>query len=276
MFWGITVESGKRYTQTIERSFNVTMAALGFSNASPDPVSVMVEVDNAKFVLCTLQAGKIPQQQLLLKFTEGEHVSFFLEGDGEVHLTGYLPHEPKEYTYSSDEEDVETQEDSEDDEEIESELEDLLNDNPYKDTQSFLAALKKTKKDIATPAFVFNTESSDDEDEENEPLKKKDYTKSKKDGGQQKQTTNSKKKPPPINTLKQTSKAEKNTKEETGDNVEKSSDVGGRKRKHKRTNENESATDNTSSGVDEKNLKHENISENEKTAIKKRKNKKGK
>ena len=62
---------------------------LGIANTSPDPVSVIVEVDNAKFVLCTLQAGKIPQQPLQLKFTEGEHVSFFMEGeDGEIHLTG--------------------------------------------------------------------------------------------------------------------------------------------------------------------------------------------
>lgn len=274
MFWGITVETGKRYTQTIERSFNVTMAALGFSNASPDPVSVMVEVDNAKFVLCTLQGGKIPQQQLLLKFTEGEHVSFFLEGDGEVHLTGYLPHQPKEYTYSSDE-DFETQDDSSD-EEIESELEDLLNDNPYEDSQSFLAALKKTKKEIAPPAFVFNTESSDDEDEENERLKKRDDTKLKKDGDQQK-STNSKKRLLPANTSKQTNKDEKkNTRKDSGINDEKASSVDGRKRKHKRTNENDSTADNTSSGEHEKNLKHENLSENEKAAIKKRKNKKGK
>jgi hypothetical protein len=47
-------------------------------------------MDNAQYVLCTLQANTQPQQQLKLKFTEGEHVSFFIEGDGEAHLTGNL------------------------------------------------------------------------------------------------------------------------------------------------------------------------------------------
>ena len=53
-------------------------------------MSVIIEMDQAQYVLCTLQSGKIPQQQLKLKFTEGEHVSFFIEGDGEAHLTGNL------------------------------------------------------------------------------------------------------------------------------------------------------------------------------------------
>lgn len=61
---------------------------IGFSNANPDPVSVMVDINQAQFILCTLQAGKIPQQPLSLEFTEGEEVSFSIEGDGEVHLTG--------------------------------------------------------------------------------------------------------------------------------------------------------------------------------------------
>ena len=60
----------------------------GFSNANPEPVSVLVDINQAQFVLCTLQPGKIPQQQLSLNFTEGEEVSFSIEGDGEVHLTG--------------------------------------------------------------------------------------------------------------------------------------------------------------------------------------------
>jgi len=95
MFWGITLESGKKYTQVLQRSFMVTMAALGFENPSNDTVYVVAEVSNEhqqqqQHVLCSLQAGKVPQQTLNLKFTEGEHVSFFIEGQGQVHLTGYL------------------------------------------------------------------------------------------------------------------------------------------------------------------------------------------
>ncbi|EDO45552.1 predicted protein [Nematostella vectensis] len=48
----------------------------------------MVEVDRAEFALCTLQAGKIPQQPLDYAFTEGEEITFYTEGLSDVHLTG--------------------------------------------------------------------------------------------------------------------------------------------------------------------------------------------
>ena len=82
------MDAGKRYTQVVEKSFHLTMAALGFRHSSALPVTVMVEVDKAQFALCTLQAGKIPQQPLNYAFTEGEEVTFYSEGPGEVHLTG--------------------------------------------------------------------------------------------------------------------------------------------------------------------------------------------
>lgn len=69
--------------------FHISMAALGFSNLTDEATTVMVESEKADYALCTLQAGKIPQQPLDLNFTEGEEVKFFLEGDGgDVHLTG--------------------------------------------------------------------------------------------------------------------------------------------------------------------------------------------
>ncbi len=65
------------------------MAALGFENLTSDPTTIMVESEKADYALCTLQAGKVPQQVLDLNFTEGEEVKFFLEGNGGVvHLTG--------------------------------------------------------------------------------------------------------------------------------------------------------------------------------------------
>ena len=88
VFLGVTLDSGKRYTQTVEKSFHLSMAALGFQNCSSLPVTVMVEVDKAQFALCTLQPGKIPQQPLDYCFTEGEEITFFMEGPGDVHLTG--------------------------------------------------------------------------------------------------------------------------------------------------------------------------------------------
>ncbi|XP_057307786.1 46 kDa FK506-binding nuclear protein-like [Hydractinia symbiolongicarpus] len=116
MFWGITLESGKKYTQVLQRSFHVTMAALGFEPVTSEPVAVVVDVNKAQFVLCTLQADKIPQQTLNLNFTEGEEVSFSIEGDGEVHLTGYLLPTPHEYIISSSDEDTANSEEQEEEE----------------------------------------------------------------------------------------------------------------------------------------------------------------
>ena len=84
------MDADKRYTQVVEKSFHLSMAALGFQNSSALPVTVMVEVEKANFALCTLQAGKIPQQPLDYTFTEGEEITFYSEGPGEVHLTGEI------------------------------------------------------------------------------------------------------------------------------------------------------------------------------------------
>ena len=63
---------------------------LALDNPSPDPISVVVDVNKSQYILCNLQSGKILQQPLNLNFTEGEEIALFIEGDGEVHLTGIL------------------------------------------------------------------------------------------------------------------------------------------------------------------------------------------
>jgi len=81
------------------------MAALGFENPSNDCVYVVAEVNNTQHVLCSLQSGKIPQQVLNLSFTEGEHVSFYIEGEGQVHLTGFLtPEDDSDFSDDSSDE----------------------------------------------------------------------------------------------------------------------------------------------------------------------------
>ena len=45
-------------------------------------VGVMIQHEKTEFLLCTLQHGCILQQPLDLNFTEGEEVTFFLNGKG--------------------------------------------------------------------------------------------------------------------------------------------------------------------------------------------------
>jgi len=94
----------------------------------PGRSSVRVTVDNKTFVLCSLTAGKVEQQNLDLVFTEGEEITFSVSGASIVHLSGnYLP-EDQDMDFDSDEYDDEEGDDldvSEEDEE-EDEEEDVI------------------------------------------------------------------------------------------------------------------------------------------------------
>lgn len=99
MFWGLTVEPKKKYTQTVEYPFTVTSAAVDPSGSNADTV-LYLSVDGSEYVLCTLNKAKWPQHRLDTTLNEGAEISFYVRGDSKVHLVGYL--EPSEY--ESDEE----------------------------------------------------------------------------------------------------------------------------------------------------------------------------
>ena len=48
-------------------------------------VSVMIQYGKAEFLLCTLGHSKCYQQALDLNFTEGEEVTFYLNGSGKMY-----------------------------------------------------------------------------------------------------------------------------------------------------------------------------------------------
>ncbi|KAG9323973.1 hypothetical protein KVV02_003244 [Mortierella alpina] len=129
-FWGLTVFPEKTYTQIVENSFKLSMAALD-ETTKPGRSSIRVTVDNKTFILCSLTAGKAEQQSLDLVFTEGEEITFSVSGANTVHLSGnYLP-EDDGMDFDSDEEDMyddedmdEDMEEDEEDEEDEEEEED--------------------------------------------------------------------------------------------------------------------------------------------------------
>lgn len=128
MFWGVTIESGKRYSQIVESSYHLSMAALepNCKEATNKFVSVMIEHGKTEFLLCTLEYDRIMQVPLDLLFIEGEEVSFFLNGEGVVHLTGYVTdNEDKTAELTSDQ----SSEESENLSDEESELSDQDPDN---------------------------------------------------------------------------------------------------------------------------------------------------
>lgn len=55
-----------------------------FTDKSSGYVSLMIQHDKAEFLLCTLAYGQVFQQAMDLNFTEGEEVTFFLNGSGNL------------------------------------------------------------------------------------------------------------------------------------------------------------------------------------------------
>lgn len=113
MFWGLIMEPGKKYSQTVQKSFHISHAALDLDTAANEPVQVLLGFDNRNYLMCTLQKAKWIQENLDLNFQVGDTVSFATNGPGHVHLTGYLVPEDD---FGMDEED--DGEDEESDEEV--------------------------------------------------------------------------------------------------------------------------------------------------------------
>ena len=82
------MEPGKRYTQTVERAFHISMACLEPSTADSDNVSVLLVFGSSEFILCSLNKHKAIQTQLDLNFQSGDKIAFMSSGKGRVHLTG--------------------------------------------------------------------------------------------------------------------------------------------------------------------------------------------
>ncbi|OTF84201.1 FK506-binding protein-like protein [Euroglyphus maynei] len=159
MFWGVTILPGRRYSQTVELSYHISKAALEIDVKKPEAekrVQVMLEQNDTKYLLCTLDSQKIIQTELDLIFTEGEQVTFYLNGEGTVHLTGYI----------MDFDDDELDDDEEDDEEEEEEDLKTVPLNKRKLVDNDLSS-KKTKTASAD-------EEDEDDDEDDDDLGKLD------------------------------------------------------------------------------------------------------
>ncbi|KAI8487357.1 hypothetical protein Bbelb_348260 [Branchiostoma belcheri] len=207
MFWGLTLEVGKQYTQIVEEGFHITKATLDpltIKSKEGDGVYILrVRHNKQDYVLCTLDPSlRQYSQPLDLRFCEGEEVSFFMEGSdkGTLHLTGYLAElqsmPPEEVMLdsdmdeemSSDEEEEEEEESSEDDEvpnglslhaltagdELEDESEDEWAPNSGKSKKRKRVGVpekgKKKRKKSASSSSTSTPSTGDEEGEEEEEL----------------------------------------------------------------------------------------------------------
>ncbi|CAG5116538.1 unnamed protein product, partial [Candidula unifasciata] len=161
MFWGITIDAGKRYSQVVKQGFHVSMAALEVQAKKPsENVQVLLQHEATEYLLCTLN-GNLLQQSLDLNFETGEQVSFCLNGSGVVHLTGFLIPEDDEPDFD------ESFSGSEDDEAPS--LIDTSVDSPNKaGKRKAIASSKATKKIKLSTSVEDDDDDSDDIDSEEE------------------------------------------------------------------------------------------------------------
>ncbi|XP_029665320.1 46 kDa FK506-binding nuclear protein [Formica exsecta] len=158
MFWALILEPYKRYTQCVRHTFHVTMACLDLSLAR-EPVQVMVKCNNKSFLLCTLNKDKF-QTSLDLIFEKGENITFFCNGQGSVHMTGYLL--PNENIDSDSEEEIEEEEAEEQEEEV------RLNTIPEKSLKRKIESPKNKKKPKLAKQEPFESNNWDDDDDNEE------------------------------------------------------------------------------------------------------------
>lgn len=156
MFWGLIIEPNKRYTQTVQRSFHISMAALDASSSDDTNVQIMLGLNDKNYLLCTLNRNSILQTPLDLNFQEGNKIAFLHNGKGYVHLTGYfVPEDDLMDEYNEEESEAE-----------EEEVPTLVKVKGTKRKSESESEKKKSKKKKSELAALLNdTLESDDNDE---------------------------------------------------------------------------------------------------------------
>uniref|UniRef100_A0A1L8DXC3 peptidylprolyl isomerase n=1 Tax=Nyssomyia neivai TaxID=330878 RepID=A0A1L8DXC3_9DIPT len=150
MVFGLVLTPNKKYSQTVEKDYQVSNAALDTKTCGTGDTQLMVTVDKNSFILCTLNK-KEPQYSFDLQIAVGEKIAFCSVGDGTIHLTGYMmPDDP-------------TMEDFDDGSESDEEGEDI-------DVPELVPIEGKLSKKQQKKAAEASQEDSDDDDDDDDDL----------------------------------------------------------------------------------------------------------
>lgn len=105
LFWGLILKAGEKKDGDIPEGGALTVAQASLTGAkNGESAQIYAIVDDAKYLLGTLQAGRTDQQQFDLNFFCEQTVTFEVTGSGSVHLVGYL--QPIDDNMSGDDSDM--------------------------------------------------------------------------------------------------------------------------------------------------------------------------
>jgi len=91
-FWGLCLESGKRYTIILKRTIKITNAALGTSKLNlkdKNIVFIKDEENSTITTLTTLYFGKNEQQRVRTIIEPGRKITLFIKGSYSIYITGF-------------------------------------------------------------------------------------------------------------------------------------------------------------------------------------------
>ncbi|KAM7359717.1 FK506-binding protein 39kD [Cochliomyia hominivorax] len=159
MFWGLNLKPNRKYSQTTEKSFHISQAALDSESSQGGPTQIFISSENQRFLVCTLRKEVCEQVMLDLNFSEGNEICFQSIGSGNVTLSGYVMEDMADDFMNGDEEEEQDVESASETEEVD--LREALNAKKGKNKKA-----EKGKPAKAVKGAAAGKEEDDDEDED--------------------------------------------------------------------------------------------------------------
>ncbi|XP_057373736.1 46 kDa FK506-binding nuclear protein-like isoform X2 [Daphnia carinata] len=181
MFWGLIIEPGKKYSQTVDNSFHISKATLDLSSATDEDITLLLDYEGQQeYILCHLNKTN-KQESLDLNFQAGDSISLFSHGQASVHLSGYLLGDDDEDDMTLGEMMEEEEEEEDEDEEMEEkDLRATLQAKAVKRPQPEKTNGKSQKKAKVEVEEEEDEEEAEEEEESKQPPAKQLSKKQKK------------------------------------------------------------------------------------------------
>lgn len=180
MFWGLIIEPGKKYSQTVDNSFHISKATLDLSSATDEDITLLLDYEGQQeYILCHLNKTN-KQESLDLNFQAGDSISLFSHGQASLHLSGYLlgdDEDDDDMTLGEMMEEEEEEEEGEDEEMDEKDLRATLQAKAVKRPQPEKTNGKSQKK---AKVEVEEEEEEAEEEEESKQAPPKQLSKKQK------------------------------------------------------------------------------------------------